>query len=224
MSETDWDASIVRAFLLAQLPEEQRGQLLRALASDPEYAQFFAAVEDELVMDYMRHRLTPEDQQRFELHYQSSEERAAKIRFARALVESFSRENRLHKQRLAWVYALVALVGIALPSIWVVRARTVTAELYPGIYRDAQQAQTVWIGPLTTVIRLRLRCSHSFAHAPARLSPVGANHTILTAVVEAPDRVAIWQVPAALLPPGEYLVQVGQDVAFGDSFLLLIEK
>lgn len=222
MSETNWDPSAVRAYLLAQLSELEKADVERLLAADPEYALFFTSLEDELVTDYVRGRLSDDERRRFERYYQSTEEHARKIQFARALARSFDRDPRPAWR--SWVWASVAFMVVVPLVIWLFQTRTVTADLYPGIYRGSGQMQRIHIGLLTAKVRLRLHCNRSFSQAMVSLRTSGATKDLYSGSIPIPNGIGFWQVPAAILGPGEYVVEVDQNQPAGEAFLLGVTK
>lgn len=222
MSEPNWDASVVRAFLLAQLSEGEGAEVQRRSASDPAYATFIASVEEELLADYVRRRLSDTDRRAFEMHYTQLEGHAANVQFARVLAQSIEHQRRAGRHKIAWALALL-VVGVVVPALWI-QARTVTADLYPGIPRGAATESTIRVQRLTTTIRLRLHLAQDLTQAPVAIRPSGAAVDIFNGFVDSRQDLGIVRVPAAVFRPGEYIIQVSRDSPDAKTFLLLVLK
>jgi hypothetical protein len=152
--ETDvLEAGAIRSHLLGTLDEELRRRLEELLITDkyPEdeteegsYEELILAVEDELIDDFVRGRLSPEDSVRFRRNFLGNPERRRKILFASALeryIDSVAteapargktRRNPKHWfSRLwdwtadsAWRYAqAAALVLVLVGGAWMLAAK-----------------------------------------------------------------------------------------------------
>ena len=81
------------AYFLGELPEEEGEIIERQLFNDTELAARAFAVEDELVNDYARGGLSPAQRRAFEQNYLVTEERQARLEFARNLVKQWQAAN-----------------------------------------------------------------------------------------------------------------------------------
>ncbi len=77
--------SIIKRYLLGELTEEVQQQIEEQLLRDGDYFEHLQVCEDELVDEYVRGGLPPDEQRRFDNHFLSTPERHEKLRFARAL-------------------------------------------------------------------------------------------------------------------------------------------
>lgn len=222
MTDSNWDPSAVRAYLLARMPLTERTGIEHLLATDPDYALFFTSIEEEVVMDYVRGRLTEEEKRLFEQHYPGSSEHDSKIRFARALALSLHRERRRDRQR--WMYAWVTSSVILALGIWFFYTRTVTVDLYAGVYRGAGQMQTVKIGRVTAILQLRLHSNRRLSPVTVNLRPIGATEDSYSGIIEVGHGIGVLRVPVAMLRPGEYVIETARNTPESEAFLLDVEK
>src|SRR6266851_6945775 len=125
------------------------------MAFEPEFAVLVAAIEDELINDYVRNRLSADDRRAFESEYATSEEHIRKVEFARALARSFGPANS-SSRGLRILAASTALVAALAVSVWFFHLRTVTIDLYPGVVRATTGEAPVQISALTRTLRVRL--------------------------------------------------------------------
>ena len=77
--------SMIKQYLLGELTEEGQQQIEERLLRDGDYFEHLQLCEDELVDEYVRGGLPPDEQRRFDNHFLSTPERHEKLRFARAL-------------------------------------------------------------------------------------------------------------------------------------------
>ena len=80
------DESLLRRYLLGTVTEEARKDLDTRLFSDDRiFWERISIAEDELVSDYVQNALKSEERQDFDRHFLCTDERRAKLEFARAL-------------------------------------------------------------------------------------------------------------------------------------------
>ena len=80
------DQSLLRRYLLGTATPESREDLERRLFSDDRvFGERLSIAEDELVSDYVQSALTGAERQDFEKHFLCTDERRAKLEFAKAL-------------------------------------------------------------------------------------------------------------------------------------------
>jgi anti-sigma factor RsiW len=114
------DAVIVR-YLLGELPEAEQESLERSYFSDPALLDRMEAVEDDLIDDYVRGALTPEQRTLFERHF-LNEKRRERVRMAEALRRAVPprrapvRAWALPLAAALFVAALLAIVWLALEN------------------------------------------------------------------------------------------------------------
>ena len=77
--------SMIKRYLLGELTQEGQQQIEERLLRDSDYFEHLQLCEDELVDEYVRGGLPPDEQRRFDNHFLSTPERHEKLRFARAL-------------------------------------------------------------------------------------------------------------------------------------------
>jgi hypothetical protein len=75
----------IRHYLLGQVTPEGSSQIEEQLITDDAFFQALLVAEDELVDEYLGHRLSPAELQSFETLFLVAPERQKKLRFARAL-------------------------------------------------------------------------------------------------------------------------------------------
>jgi hypothetical protein len=78
-------------YLLGELSDAEQEEFEARYFEDPRLFSQLADLEDVLVDDYVRARLTPEVRGRFETHYLADPARRARVRFAEALVTAVDR-------------------------------------------------------------------------------------------------------------------------------------
>lgn len=108
------DAVIAR-YLLGELPAEEQEAFERRYFGDPELLDRMDAVEDDLIDDYVRNALTPEQRQQFERHFLDPRRRE-RVRMAEAL----RRAAPARASRPVWMLPLAAalFVGALLTIVW----------------------------------------------------------------------------------------------------------
>jgi hypothetical protein len=116
------DESLLRRYLLGAVTEEARKDLDTRLFSDDRiFWERISIAEDELVSDYVQNALKSEERQDFERHFLCTDERRAKLEFARALHTHATnhvsaRAAQPRESRWAW------LMRPALSPAWAVAA------------------------------------------------------------------------------------------------------
>jgi anti-sigma factor RsiW len=113
-------------YLLGELPETRQTHFEERLFTDSEFHAQLQIVEERLIDDYLRGRLSPERRERFRTHYLVSERRRQKVVFAQTLMQAIAElpaparhESANWRQRLlAWrerpAAPRLAFAGLAL--------------------------------------------------------------------------------------------------------------
>lgn len=151
MSRRAREETLMRRYLLNELSSVQRDQVEQRFFQDPEYFDELATLEEELVDDYARGGLSPEERQRFEKEWIISPERRERVDAAKALFGILREESRstrpgmvaavpVRKARVAgfqWALAAATFI-MALGALWLVPERS---RLRDDL-RDARERQT----------------------------------------------------------------------------------
>lgn len=87
------ETAALRSFLLGRLSEPEQTRLEEELLTDDETFNSLVAVEDDLIDDYVRGELTAAEARLFEQRFLCSEERRARVEFARTLSEHLGAET-----------------------------------------------------------------------------------------------------------------------------------
>jgi hypothetical protein len=146
MSSSLDESTVLRGYLLATMPEEERLELAARYFSDDELFERLKAAEADLIDEYIRGELSAEDRRLFEQTLAAFPGRAERVAFAREL-------QRLPAEgaepapfpssgggRTGWL-AAAAMLLLAVGGIWLLqRDRRELARLRTEIDRLAQQS------------------------------------------------------------------------------------
>ena len=153
---------IVR-YLLGDLPEEEQAWLEDRAFSNREYMQNIAAIENDLIDEYVRGELTDPERQRFERRFLVSPERRRKVEFARALARIVPDALTEDDTQPAMIFA---------PTSWWNSFITSLKSLGPAFkFSMAAAAVTLVIGVswlITETIRLRAQVAQLQAERQTR--------------------------------------------------------
>jgi len=119
------DKNEVRDYLLGRLPEADEEQFEIRLLSDPEFAEDFDVVVDEITDDYLQNELVRDERERVERYFLSSTERRKKLEFAaellrRAQSRRVTRPGFLEQIAAFWRQPSLAHVALAAAAVIVV--------------------------------------------------------------------------------------------------------
>ncbi|MGE0128353.1 MAG: hypothetical protein AB7U82_09760 [Blastocatellales bacterium] len=130
---------LMRRYLLGELPESEQVTLEEQYFSDSERLDEVWAVENQLVDDYARGKLSSKERKRFESHYLASPRHRERVAFARMLMEAADEEAAdagattsswsqrliaaLRGPQLAWGLSLAALLLIVAGGVWFLSER-----------------------------------------------------------------------------------------------------
>ena len=87
------DIELARKYFLGQTADAERDSIENRFFIDEEYSYFLDKTERDLIDEFVRKNLSDADARHFEKHYLVSDERRAKLRFARALSEKLTARN-----------------------------------------------------------------------------------------------------------------------------------
>jgi hypothetical protein len=133
MTFTSGDDNVLRRYLLGALAPESRERVeARVFSEDAILWERLCLVEDELISDYARGKLSDEERLDFEGHFLCTNERRGKAEFARSLQEYVERQPLPGDRRWRWLRT-----PIAVPR-WV--AATAAAVVLVAV------AGAVWLG------------------------------------------------------------------------------
>lgn len=93
MMKPDIQENLMRRYLLGDLPESETNELEIQVLHDDEKFEELWEIENRLVDGYVRGRLSPADQERFERHYHASPIHSQRVTVARHLVEEADRSG-----------------------------------------------------------------------------------------------------------------------------------
>jgi hypothetical protein len=98
------DESLLRRYLLGTITPPSREELeTRLFSDDRTFWERLSIAEDELVSDYVQNALNGEERQDFEKHFLATDERRAKLEFARALHSYSERSGAAREPRWSWL-------------------------------------------------------------------------------------------------------------------------
>jgi hypothetical protein len=86
LEEFESERTIIR-YLLGELPAGEQTLFEERYFSDPELLELVLATEDEMINDYLRHRLPPDEREQFESYYLSSRDGREKVQLSEILMK-----------------------------------------------------------------------------------------------------------------------------------------
>jgi len=212
----------MQRYLLGELSAPEKEELEQQYFQDPDCLERLQVVEDDLIDSYLTGELVQDQRLRFEEQYLGNPARRKKVDFARALL--VPRPARLR----TWMpYGLAAAVLLAALGVLLIRlapdrrpqparpARpsvVASFSLTPLLARDTGSGFELSIPPGATDVRLLLSVDSSRTYSSYR----AALHTVEGSEIrrweppeaqslDAGSSVAL-QLPAALLPAGDYIL------------------
>ena len=102
MSFSAQDETLATAYLLGRLDEPERDAAELRLLGDDGFFEFVGAIEEELICNYLRDRLTPKDRADFEVKYNSTpalRDRVAVVSAVRSVVSAVAPGESLRTER-----------------------------------------------------------------------------------------------------------------------------
>jgi hypothetical protein len=148
--------------LLGELPAEKQEQIEELLLTDEESYGELLIVEDELVDDYLRDKLSVEEQKNFRQHFLSTPERYEKLRVGRAFkryLDDRAAETASDTKPASWWHTFLAHLrfpqtSMALPAVLILISLALVA---------------FWI--TKNVRRQPTESAREEAHTPTQMSP-----------------------------------------------------
>jgi anti-sigma factor RsiW len=229
------DESLLRRYLLGTVTTEAReGMEARLFSDDRLFWERISMAEDELVSDYVQNGLSVEEQQDFENNFLCTDERRAKVEFAKALHTYAEQTHSSREARSGWLrrpmlspaWALAAaallLLIIQVPRFMAGRAGegttsgVVAITLPPGLTRAVGGELTrVRLNANSRLVQLQLELrSTTYPSYRASLHHVdGDDFLAEVKLMPTPSGLTL-TLPAELLAEGDYYVRL-QGIAPG---------
>ena len=223
------DESLLRRYLLGTVTAESRDGLeARLFTDDRLFWERLSIAEDELVSDYVQNALSGEEEQDFENNFLRTDERRAKVEFAKALhtyaeQPYSSRESRsgwLRRPMLspAWALAAAALLilVIQVPRYMAggsgdgTTSGVVAVTLPPGLTRAAGGELTrVRLNANSRIVLLQLdQGSTTYASYRASVHHVDGDDFLAEVKLTPTPAGLTLTLPAELLADGDYYVRL----------------
>lgn len=160
MTNTRFSDDLIVQYLLGELSEKQQVELEDRAFQDPVLLSNIAAVEHDLIDEYVAGEIRANRLERFESHFLASQERLKKVAFAKALKDVVAQEQRrqpareqtphrtffaslaafLNRPAAAYAFGVAVLV-LAVGAVWLVM-NTLTLRSELARLRSTQDAQS----------------------------------------------------------------------------------
>jgi hypothetical protein len=223
---------VIVRYLLADVSEEESSQMEERLVHDPSFFDVVASVEDDLIMQFVRGDLESSKLSRFNEVYMNSPAKRARVESARAWRQAVRDAAGTRSPRAVnsgWLRfatlaaaAVVIIVAVlwwsprkhpvppplATPAQFTEKISYASFALEPGLTRS-QGGTQISLPPGTTEVHFELAVANASAHKS------------YTAVLGTPERPAAWTssvsakdgsllavVPAKVLRPGDYTLEL----------------
>jgi anti-sigma factor RsiW len=223
------DETLLRRYLLGTVSPQSREDLETRLFSDDRlFWERISIAEDELVSDYVQQALSTEERQDFENHFLCTDERRAKVEFAKALHTYVEQPQTSRESRTGWfsrpmlspgwalATAALLLMVIQLPRFMAGRSGdgttsgVVAITLPSGLTRAAGgELARVRLNANTHVAQLQLDPgSTPYPTYRASVYHVDGDEFIVDMKVTPTPSGVTLTLPAALLPEGDYYIRL----------------
>ena len=220
------DKTEIKDYLLGRLPEADEADLELRLLSDPSLGEEFDTLVDEITDEYLQGELPDDERQRVQQYFLSSPERQKKLEFANELLRRAgvrekketrpSFQERIaafwRQQSFAQVATTVAAVIIVVGIIFVLtrdNSQYLALNLAISTAERAEGPATERVKlPSNTGLKIVLTIPES-ARGAKDYMPRLATGTELE-IVERTDNTVTVKVPAKLLKPGAYAIQLSK--------------
>jgi hypothetical protein len=234
------EEAIVR-YLLAEMSEQDRARMEERLVHEPSLFDVVASVEDDLIMQFVRGDLDSHKLSRFNEVYMNAPAKRARVESARAwrqaVREVEGARGALGKNLGRLCLAMAAATAVIVVGMlwWSPRkppAQPQTKVVAPALFTEKTSFASFLLEPGLTRssggTQIKVPAGISEVHFELVAADSSA-HRIYTAVLGTPERPAAWTgpvspkdavflavVPAQVLRPGDYTLEVhgdGEDVA-----------
>lgn len=219
------------AYLLNEMPEAKRTKFVERWFTEPELYERVRMAEAELVDDYVRGRLSRGRRHQVERFLLGSDVQGRKLEFAEALRAPFPSSERFH---IPWAYvaAAVLLLSTGL-SVWLgvknLSLQRQVARLESGLHlehgdiytlglssdtlRGASPETPLRLPPGSRLLRLELELKPGEETSMYSVTVSGDGKIFwsegpLRPESQGADHVAVVWIPAGVLSPGDYTVQL----------------
>ena len=234
------EEAIVR-YLLAEMSDEDRSWIEERLVHEPSFFDVVASVEDELIMQFVRGELDSHKLSRFNEVYMNAPAKRARVEAARVWRQAAREAAVAGKARLAipvWLrFATVAAATAVIAGMLWRAPRKPPAQPQPNAVAPAQFTENTSYASFLLEPGLTRSSGGTQIKVPAGISEVhfelvaadSSAHKTYIAVLGTPERPAAWTgpvsakdasflavVPAKVLRPGDYTLELqgdGEDVA-----------
>ena len=232
MTLPDADERLLKRYLLGTISDQSREDLeTRLLSDDQIFWERVTIAEDELITDYVQDALNPDEHRQFEHDFLCTDERSAKVEFARALRTFVATPQPARKAQPApnwwrrplfspaWALAAAALiVVISLPLLMTSRATLptdtsiVAVTLPAGLTRAVgAELPRVRVTRSTRLVRLQVDPgSTPYPSYRASVHNVDGGNVLadVELISSAAGQPLTLTLPADSLPQGDYYVRL----------------
>ena len=173
----DRESSRARRYLLGQTSEDERAAVEQEYFADERAVEHMEAVEEDLVEDYLAHRLGSDEQTLFERHYMTVPHRRRRVETVRALMSAAqpaAAPSASRSSTRVWVpLAVAASLILVLGGWWMLRSS-------PSV-SDADHQQAVALSPPKppTVAAPPVPEVFAFSVSPASMRSAGNSSTLV---------------------------------------------
>jgi hypothetical protein len=239
------DESLLRRFLMGDITADEREQIEDAFMVDDELYQSLRAIEDELIIDYLRGRLTLESQTRFAREIEQSPVRQQRVAQVQQLLDVAApaaapvpaarpKPSRWRPITLAAAAVMVLVAGLTWrsPASPPPPDETVTPAAAPSdvvfdvgpVVRSADGAGNTFVVPAgrtTFTLRFPLAVTNEERAAISLRATGGAALALETSPVIEHRRDGLaevrWTIPVDAVKPGDYEIVVTIDRRDGSA-------
>jgi hypothetical protein len=233
---------MIREYLLGGISDEELDQIEEALFKDDGFYDEVRAVEDRLVEQYVRGRLSSEDRARFESRLLLTDTQRRQVTFARDLKRYLDQNPNLNRRPKPWYYfsdinrrtariALGAILLLIATSVfWLIptwhlgEVATISVTLHAGQVRSSGDLQRVKVGRDVRIVQISLVLREPIkSEYRAKVLDYDRGNVIFSADAIAPQlsplppRATI-DVPAERLAAGDYELRLTGRIEPGGAF------
>ncbi|MDX6500807.1 MAG: hypothetical protein QOG23_4067 [Blastocatellia bacterium] len=220
----------IKEYLLGQLTAADEEQVELLLLTDPDFAEEYDTVVNEITDDYVAGRFAAEDLKQVEQSFFKSSERQNKLRFAQALNsypktknQSVRQSSSFARNRQTWIFRVaagIAALVVVTGAFWFLRVPSSTTRTFANltlnvsdsVRAEGSQPALVKLPLNADALKISLRLPNSnLIESPARYrvelqNDNGEKKTLNVSAFDA-HSVTV-EIPAAEFRPGQYLLKV----------------